>query len=181
MLDEGDPAEVLIRLAEECDADLLVIGNRGMHRRVLGSVPNTVTHQAPCSVYVVKTTLGGAQGASPSAAFRASRSARPEDHAIARGDVDEVEVDPGPGDLASQVRQHAGAVLDLDHDDLALAGDRDMGDRQRVLRGLGVRDEDVQLGPLARPDAGGRRDVHAGVADRGRHLAPARPGCSRCR
>jgi nucleotide-binding universal stress UspA family protein len=56
MLDEGDPAEVLIRLAEECDADLLVIGNRGMRRRVLGSVPNTVTHKATCSVYVVKTT-----------------------------------------------------------------------------------------------------------------------------
>jgi nucleotide-binding universal stress UspA family protein len=56
MIDEGDPAEVLIRLAEECAADLLVIGNRGMHRRVLGSVPNTVTHKAPCSVYVVKTT-----------------------------------------------------------------------------------------------------------------------------
>jgi nucleotide-binding universal stress UspA family protein len=47
---------VLIRLAEECDADLLVIGNRGMERRVLGSVPNTVTHKATCSVYVVKTT-----------------------------------------------------------------------------------------------------------------------------
>ena len=56
MIDEGDPAEVLIRLAEECKADLLVIGNRGMHRRVLGSVPNTVTHKSPCSVYVVKTT-----------------------------------------------------------------------------------------------------------------------------
>ena len=56
LLDEGDPAEVLVRLAEQCGADLLVIGNRGMHRRVLGSVPNTVTHKAPCSVYVVKTT-----------------------------------------------------------------------------------------------------------------------------
>lgn len=56
MIDEGDPGEVLIRLAEECDADLLVIGNRGLQRRVLGSVPNTVTHKAPCSVYVVKTT-----------------------------------------------------------------------------------------------------------------------------
>jgi nucleotide-binding universal stress UspA family protein len=56
MLDEGDPAEVLVRLAEECEADLLVIGNRGMQRRVLGSVPNTVTHKATCSVYVVKTT-----------------------------------------------------------------------------------------------------------------------------
>jgi len=56
MSDEGDPAEVLTRLAEECDADLLVIGNQGMHRRVLGSVPNSVTHKASCSVYVVKTT-----------------------------------------------------------------------------------------------------------------------------
>jgi nucleotide-binding universal stress UspA family protein len=56
MIDEGDPADVLTRLAAECDADLLVIGNKGMHRRVLGSVPNSVTHKASCSVYVVKTT-----------------------------------------------------------------------------------------------------------------------------
>jgi nucleotide-binding universal stress UspA family protein len=54
--DEGDPAEVLVRLAEECDADMLVIGNKGMKRRVLGSVPNTVTHKADRSVLVVKTT-----------------------------------------------------------------------------------------------------------------------------
>jgi nucleotide-binding universal stress UspA family protein len=54
--DAGDPAKVLVRLAEECGADLLVIGNKGMHRRVLGSVPNTVTHSADCSVLVVKTT-----------------------------------------------------------------------------------------------------------------------------
>jgi nucleotide-binding universal stress UspA family protein len=56
LIDEGDPAEVLVRLASECDADLLVIGNKGIKRRVLGSVPNTVTHKAPCSVVVVKTT-----------------------------------------------------------------------------------------------------------------------------
>ena len=56
MVDDGDRADVLIRLAEECEADLIVIGNRGMQRRVLGSVPNTVTHKATCSVYVVKTT-----------------------------------------------------------------------------------------------------------------------------
>ena len=60
-----------------------------------------------------------------------SEVGRPEDHAISRGDVDEIEVDSSPGDLASQVRQHAGAVLDIDHDDLALAGDCDMGNRQR--------------------------------------------------
>jgi nucleotide-binding universal stress UspA family protein len=56
LTDEGDPGEVLVRLAESCGADVLVIGNKGMHRRVLGSVPNTVTHRAPCSVLVVKTT-----------------------------------------------------------------------------------------------------------------------------
>ena len=55
-VDEGDPADVLVRLATECGADLLVIGNKGMQRRVLGSVPNSVTHKAPCSVLVVKTT-----------------------------------------------------------------------------------------------------------------------------
>lgn len=53
---EGDAADVVVRLASECGADLLVIGNKGMQRRVLGSVPNTVAHKAPCSVLVVKTT-----------------------------------------------------------------------------------------------------------------------------
>jgi nucleotide-binding universal stress UspA family protein len=52
----GDPADVLVQLALDCEADLLVIGNKGMERRVLGSVPNTVTHKASCSVLVVKTT-----------------------------------------------------------------------------------------------------------------------------
>jgi nucleotide-binding universal stress UspA family protein len=56
LTDEGDPGEVLVRLAEECGADLLVVGNKGMQRRILGSVPNTVAHKAPCSVLVVKTT-----------------------------------------------------------------------------------------------------------------------------
>jgi len=56
LVDEGDPAEMIVALAGECGADLLVVGNRGMRRRLLGSVPNTVTHRAPCSVMVVKTT-----------------------------------------------------------------------------------------------------------------------------
>ena len=55
-MSDGDPAEVLVQLATECGADLLVIGNKGMKRRVLGSVPNTVSHKAHCSVLVVKTT-----------------------------------------------------------------------------------------------------------------------------
>ena len=53
---EGDPADVLCAVAEEQGADVLIVGNKGMHRRVLGSVPNTVSHKAPCSVLIVKTT-----------------------------------------------------------------------------------------------------------------------------
>jgi nucleotide-binding universal stress UspA family protein len=53
---EGDPADVLVDLADEHRADVLVIGNKGMQRRVLGSVPNSVSHKAKCSVMIVKTT-----------------------------------------------------------------------------------------------------------------------------
>jgi nucleotide-binding universal stress UspA family protein len=53
---EGDPADVLCGIAEDHNADLLVVGNKGMQRRVLGSVPNSVSHKAPCSVVIVKTT-----------------------------------------------------------------------------------------------------------------------------
>jgi nucleotide-binding universal stress UspA family protein len=56
---EGDPAGTILRIAEELDADLIVVGNRGMKgiaRFVLGSVPNTIAHHAPCSVMIVRTT-----------------------------------------------------------------------------------------------------------------------------
>lgn len=52
----GEPAEVICALAEENDVDLLVIGNKGMNRRMLGSVPRSVCQHAPCSVVVAKTT-----------------------------------------------------------------------------------------------------------------------------
>jgi nucleotide-binding universal stress UspA family protein len=53
---EGDPGDVIVELAARHGADLVVVGNKGMHRRLLGSVPNSVTHKASCSVLVVKTT-----------------------------------------------------------------------------------------------------------------------------
>jgi nucleotide-binding universal stress UspA family protein len=53
---QGNPADVLIKHSAEQGADVLVVGNRGMQRRVLGSVPNTVAHKAACSVMIVKTT-----------------------------------------------------------------------------------------------------------------------------
>jgi len=55
---QGEPADVLVRVAAEADAELIVVGNKGMRgaRRVLGSVPNRVAHRAPCAVMIVQTS-----------------------------------------------------------------------------------------------------------------------------
>jgi nucleotide-binding universal stress UspA family protein len=56
---QGDPADAIIDIAEEENADLIIVGNKGMtgaKRFLLGSVPNKVSHHAPCSVLIVRTT-----------------------------------------------------------------------------------------------------------------------------
>ncbi len=56
---EGDPADAILDVAEERSADLIVVGNKGMtgaRRFLLGSVPNKVSHHAPCSVLIIRTT-----------------------------------------------------------------------------------------------------------------------------
>jgi nucleotide-binding universal stress UspA family protein len=55
---EGDPADAILDVAEERGADLIVVGNKGMtgaKRFLLGSVPNKVSHNAPCSVLIIRT------------------------------------------------------------------------------------------------------------------------------
>lgn len=54
----GNAADALVEVAEREKADLIVVGNRGMKgkRRILGSVPNSVAHHAPCTVMIVSTT-----------------------------------------------------------------------------------------------------------------------------
>jgi nucleotide-binding universal stress UspA family protein len=55
----GDPADAVLDVAEEQDVDLVVVGNKGMtgaKRFLLGSVPNKVSHHAPCSVLIIRTT-----------------------------------------------------------------------------------------------------------------------------
>lgn len=56
----GEPAEAIVRVATRVGADLIVVGNKGMRgaKRVLGSVPNSIAHQAKCSVLIVDTTSG---------------------------------------------------------------------------------------------------------------------------
>jgi len=53
----GSPASVILDLAEKVEADLIVVGNRGMTggKRILGSVPNTLAHHATCAVLIVQT------------------------------------------------------------------------------------------------------------------------------
>jgi nucleotide-binding universal stress UspA family protein len=51
----AEPADAILAVAERVGADLIVVGNLGMHRRVLGSIPNTVSHRAPCDVLIVQT------------------------------------------------------------------------------------------------------------------------------
>lgn len=55
---QGDPADAILDIAEERGSDLIVVGNKGMtgaKRFLLGSVPNKVSHHAPCSVLIIRT------------------------------------------------------------------------------------------------------------------------------
>jgi nucleotide-binding universal stress UspA family protein/nitrite reductase/ring-hydroxylating ferredoxin subunit len=55
----GDPADEISRAAGEQEADLVVVGNKGMagaRRFLLGSVPDRISHQAPRDVLIVRTT-----------------------------------------------------------------------------------------------------------------------------
>ena len=56
---QGDPADLILDTAEQHNADLIIVGNKGMtgaKRFLLGSVPNKVSHHAPSSVLIVRTT-----------------------------------------------------------------------------------------------------------------------------
>jgi nucleotide-binding universal stress UspA family protein len=56
---ESEPGDAIVATAEATGADAVVVGNKGMRgakRFLLGSVPNKVAHNAPCTVVIVKTT-----------------------------------------------------------------------------------------------------------------------------
>jgi nucleotide-binding universal stress UspA family protein len=55
---EEEPADALLKVAEQVGANMIVVGSRGMHgakRFVLGSVPNAISHKARCNVLIVST------------------------------------------------------------------------------------------------------------------------------
>jgi nucleotide-binding universal stress UspA family protein len=51
------PADALLDVAKDVNANMIVVGSQGMSgaRRVLGSVPNKVSHEATCNVLIVST------------------------------------------------------------------------------------------------------------------------------
>ncbi|HEX6510332.1 MAG TPA: universal stress protein [Chloroflexota bacterium] len=56
-LSARDAGRALVEIADEQNAQMIVVGNRGMTgaKRVLGSVPNHVSHHAHCDVVIVHT------------------------------------------------------------------------------------------------------------------------------
>ena len=56
---EGEPVDELLQAASRRNADLVVVGNRGLNSlagRLLGSVPADISHRASCDVLIVQTT-----------------------------------------------------------------------------------------------------------------------------
>jgi nucleotide-binding universal stress UspA family protein len=54
---EGDPAQTIIDVATEQDADLVAVGargNTGLRRFMLGSVSSKLAHHAPASLLIVR-------------------------------------------------------------------------------------------------------------------------------
>jgi nucleotide-binding universal stress UspA family protein len=57
--DAGQPPDILLAVASQFAADLIVVGSRGLTspaRFVLGSVAGSIAHHAPCDVLIVQTS-----------------------------------------------------------------------------------------------------------------------------
>ncbi len=50
-----EAVEAILLAATEVKAGVIVVGSRGMERKIMGSVPNSIAHRAPCDVYIVQT------------------------------------------------------------------------------------------------------------------------------
>ncbi len=67
---DADPSAAILRIAEEEQVDIVVVGNAGMGGRkefLLGNVPNRISHNARCTVVIVNSAGGAsvAAGATP--------------------------------------------------------------------------------------------------------------------
>ena len=56
VLAQGDPAEAIVKVAEQHNADLIIMGDDGpglLERLRLGPLSNRIAHRAPCDVLIV--------------------------------------------------------------------------------------------------------------------------------
>lgn len=53
---KSEPAAAILDVTQRVDAHLIIVGSRGIERRIRGSVPYTVAQNADCDVLVVHTT-----------------------------------------------------------------------------------------------------------------------------
>lgn len=56
---KGAPVDALLQLVTDSQADLLVVGNKGLNSlagRLLGSVPSDIARKSACDVLIVHTT-----------------------------------------------------------------------------------------------------------------------------
>lgn len=57
-VERGEAADMIIKVLEAGDFDLVVVGSRGLSsptRFILGNVPDAISHHAPCDVAIVHT------------------------------------------------------------------------------------------------------------------------------
>jgi nucleotide-binding universal stress UspA family protein len=90
VLHDSDPADAIVRTAEEEAADVIVVGNLGMSERrefLLGNIPNRISHNARCSVMIVNTF--------------GSSTARPGRQAASKAAA-EPDAEPAPGQLMAR-------------------------------------------------------------------------------
>jgi ubiquinone biosynthesis protein len=127
---DSQPAEAIVQVAEQERADIVVVGNVSMRDRtefLLGSVPNRVSHNAPCTVVIVNTGEGNVRGG-------ASRGRQ----AQADSEVSEGQLLARAARIAGVVAKYRlGNILDRD-------GDRDSADLAQARR---FREALEELGP----------------------------------
>jgi ubiquinone biosynthesis protein len=126
---DSQPAEAIVQVAEQERADIVVVGNVSMSDRsefLLGSVPNRVSHTAPCTVVIVNTS------GSPHAGSSRARVAEPD------GEASEGQLFGRAAQIAAVVANYGlGNILDRNDD----RGSADLARAQRFRRAL------EELGP----------------------------------
>ena len=134
VLHDSDPADAIVRTAEEEAADVIVVGNLGMSERrefLLGNIPNRISHNARCSVMIVNTF--------------GSSTARPGRQAASKAAA-EPEAEPAPGQLMARAAR-IGRVMAAQGLKQLTAGRQKEGEDSAAAQAARFRAALEELGP----------------------------------